>query len=640
MISLLLLALPAQAPLQVPAHPGTLQPELQLDGALPDDVPVLRIDEQTITWGEYSRWLVRTLGERQAIEFALDYYVMERAATRRQVELAPQATETAVQRDLDLRIEKAFHGRRTEWLDELWRTGRTEEGVRAERGIETRRELLAGAIANLGRVVPEQKIVREWELRYGHHGRRYELLMMQFRSEPVSPEKFSRDEWRAREAESKAAARERALAARKRLEAGEDFELLASQLSEDPDTRLHRGRPAHGFRDPGWPWNFQDALEALPQGTLSEPLYAKGGWWLVRPLAIDITPLADVRHGIELELIARGPEPDESGAVEEHAKEGVLWKVLPAMWSGAPASERPDMFEPVLAIDGEPVTKGVYARFMCRMQGETMVQSFVESWLVQKRARELGLTATLEEAEERAHEYIDEQVRFSEGGTRETWEEYLSHGGRTPEMLLHEYTFRSLTDVLAEKMLKAARKLTPQDLQRAYTDAYGTEGERIELRLIGLPITLGEVDAGLSREELDRKLEEAGRKIDAQALEIVARVRAGEDFAALARTESVDKHSAAAGGLLQERFRSDRWSPEIYAAVRAARAGEIVGPLRQNGVCFMFQILSRRKVSFAEAQAELEQELLQRRPSTPELGAFRNSLRREAGVTILPGMSR
>ena len=630
MIAQLLLSLCLQAPGAVPA----------LEGALPDTEPVLKIDGETITWGEYSRWLVRTLGERQAIEFALDYYVVEREAARRQVELAPGAVEARVQAEIDLRIEKAFHGRTAEWRDELWRTARTEPGVRAQRGLEERRELLGSAIANLGRVVPEEKIVREWELRYGHHGRRYELGMLQFRSAPVSPEKFSRDEWRAREAQSKEEARTRALAARKRLEAGEDFETLASQLSEDPDTRLHRGHPDKGFRDPGWPWSFQDELEKLAAGELSQPIYAKGGWWLVRPAKIDVTPLADVHQQIELELIARGPQPDEIGAVHERVKEGVVWKVLPAMWTGAPDGERPDMLDPVLSIDGEPVAKGVYARFLCRMQGESMATSFAESFLVQKRARELGVTCSSEEAEDRARAYIEDQVKDAAQGTREGWAEYLSHGGRSPELLLHEYSFRSLTDVLTEKMIKAARKATPEILRGYYEDAYGKEGERIELRLIALPVTLESVEPGWSREELDRRMGEAGRKVEDHARDLLARVRSGEEFATLARTESQDVRSAQAGGLLQERFRSDRWSAEIFAAVRAAKAGELVGPLLQGARCYVFQVVQRRAARFEDVQQELEQEWLERRPSMVEIAAFRNSLRRSAEITLLPALSR
>ena len=54
----------------------------------------------------------------------------------------------------------------------------------------------------------------------------------------------------------------------------------------------------------------------------------------------------------------------------------------------------------------------------------------------------------------------------------------------------------------------------------------------------------------------------------------------------------------------------------------------------------MCLVVSRRKFGFVEFRGEHEQELLERRPSMPELSGFRNWLRREAEVTILPGMSR
>ena len=623
-------ALPASS-----ADPAARQEQLP-----PELEPVLRIDGVPVPWGEYARWLVRSVGERQAIEYALDYHVVEREATRRQVELAPGETEARVERDLAQRIAHAFRGDRQEWLEELARTGRTEGGVRAERGIEARRELLARALAGLERVVPEHKLVREWERIYGRHGRRYELRMMQFKVDVPAPEKFSRDEWRERERQAKQEALARADAARRRLVAGEDFETLALELSEDPDTRMHRGKPGAGFRDPGWPWSFLDALEALQPGALSAPLYAKGGWWLVKVLRVDATPLERVRRDLELALIAAGPEPDEIGAVEERLKEGVHWRVLPAMNADGPLGERPDLSDPVLSIDGEPVSKGTYAHFLCRMQGESMLAGFVESWLVHKRARELGVQATREEAEARAHAYIEDLVQNSETGTREGWLEYLEQGGRDPEALFREYVFRSQTDVLTEKLIRAERRLTPERLRQYFEEVYGKESERLELRLIALRNAPEELPPGLSREELDQRVEAALQRTEARARELLARVRAGEDFAELARSESCDPRTRAAGGLLQERFREDRWSHEIFAAVRAAKAGELVGPLRQGGESFVFQVLRREKVRFEEVEVELRQELLERRPNMVEIAAFRNALRQKAAVEILPALAR
>lgn len=611
-----------------------------LDALPPETEAVLRIDGEPIPWGQYARWLVRTVGERQAIEYALDYYVVEREAAQRQVELAPGEVDSHVQRDLAQRILHAFHGEREEWLDELRRTGRSEDGVRAERGTEARRELLARSLAALERVVPEHKIVREWERIYGRHGRRYELRMMKFKVEVPAPEKFSRDEWRERERQAKQESLARADAARKLLVAGADFETLAQELSEDPDTRMHRGRPGSGFRDPGWPWGFLDALEALQPGQLSAPLYAKGGWWLVKLVSLDVTPLERVRHELELALIAAGPEPDEIGAVEQRLKEGVHWRVLPAMNADGPLGERPDLADPVLAIDGEPVAKGTYAHFLCRMQGETMLTGFVESWLVQKRARELGVQATREEAEARARAYIEDLVQNSQTGTREGWEEYLEQGGRDPEALFREYTFRSLTDVLTEKLIQAERTITPERLRQYFEDVYGKEGERLELRLIALRDEAQELPPGLSREQLDQRAEAAAQKTQARARELLSRVRAGEDFAALARSESCDARTRSAGGRLQERFREDRWSHEVFAAVRAAKAGDLVGPLRQGGESFVFQVVAREPVRFEEVSKDLETELLQQRPNMVEIAAFRNSLRQKAAIEILPALVR
>jgi len=74
--------------------------------------------------------------------------------------------------------------------------------------------------------------------------------------------------------------------------------------------------------------------------------------------------------------------------------------------------------------------------------------------------------------------------------------------------------------------------------------------------------------------------------------------------------------------------------------VRAAKAGELVGPLLQGARCYVFQVVQRRAARFEDVQQELEQEWLERRPSMVEIAAFRNSLRRSAEITLLPALSR
>jgi hypothetical protein len=357
-------------------------------------------------------------------------------------------------------------------------------------------------------------------------------------------------------------------------------------------------------------------------------------------LKVDETPLEKVRRELEVRLLARGPQADEIGAVQERLRENVSVEVLPTLWGERSSPERPDLAEPVITVDGEPVSRAVFARWMSQRIGESLAHTFAESYLVHKRAEELGVSATLEEAEQRARDYIDELVRDSKGGSREAWLEYQSRGGRDPKTLYREWTFRSQTDVLAEKMIIAERKVSPESVRFRYEELYGKTGERLEARVIALPILLENVEEGWSREELEAQVALAADKARARSEELLARLRAGEDFAELARMESADANTRALGGRVAGRFREDRYTPEIYAAAQAAKVGEPIGPFRQANAWYLVEVIERRKVALDEVSAEIAEELRTRRPSLPELMTWRNSLRQKSKLEILPGLGQ
>jgi len=78
----------------------------------------------------------------------------------------------------------------------------------------------------------------------------------------------------------------------------------------------------------------------------------------------------------------------------------------------------------------------------------------------------------------------------------------------------------------------------------------------------------------------------------ALAEDVARRARSGEDFAALARQHS-SAPEAAQGGRLGLRS-ADRYPTLFWEAVRAARPGDIVGPVRSGAGFHVLQVLTRR----------------------------------------------
>lgn len=604
--------------------------------SLQEPAPFLRIDGKDVSLDEFGKWLLEVEGEHQAPDFAKKSWVVDREARRLGIRIEDAEVEAEVERQFRERIAGAFLGRREDWLAELERTGRSEQGLRRQRFVENRPDMQARAIASRDRVVPEYLIRREWEFRFGRNGRRYDLSMMQFKVVVPSRPDMSREEWKAGQAAAMEEGRKRALAARERVLNGEDFGIVASRASDDPDTREHRGKPSGGFTHFGWPVGFLDALDGLAAREISAPIYAKGGWWLLVVRSLAVTPLERVRNEIEADLVARGPEPFEVGLVVDRLREGLEVRVLPALFEPPKNQEWPDALEPVILIDGEPVARGEYARWLLDSVGEASVDRFAAEWLVSKRAREAGVVPDETLVAEQTRETIETLVDRGYHGDRDAWIAYLELGGRSEESFVRRITRRSRIDLVTEALFMRERTVRPEDVRSRFTSAFGVDGIRREVRIIVCTTQDPELRPGLSREELQALMDEASAAARRRAEALVARLRAGEDFATLARAASDDPLTRDAGGAMKDRFRSDQWPDGVAAAVTSLKLLEFTDPLQYGNQWFVFQLASERRVKFEEVEAELEREIRTERPTPVELAGYRNELLKQARVEKQP----
>lgn len=614
----------------LPVHPARQDPS--------EGEPVLSIDGQDISGAEYGRWLLRFLGEKLAREYALEYFVVDRESRRLDLEVTDEEVAAHVDRQLAERIAGAFLGSKAEWLKELDRTGRTEGSILRQRRIEEKPLLESKAIAALNRVVPQEKIEREWWLRYGRNGRQYDVQMIKFKVVVETLRGMSRDEWRAEDKRRKDEQLAKALGVRAEISAGADFGDLARKHSTDPDTRDHRGVPSAGFSHVGWPHTFMMALEKLKPGDLSEPLYARGGYWLVKVNGVKETPLEGVRNALVADLIARGPDPDEVGAVQERLREGVSVKILPGLFADEQGGELPGAFEHAIDIDGDIVRRGEYAGWILHTRGEVYASHFVEEWLLHRKALEMGVSASDEEVAQRSREYVQFMIDSGYKKSRESWLAFLTLNGRTEESYLRDILFRMRSDLLAEKMILRERKVTSDEVKRRFKYDYSDDGLRIEARTLVVPIRVDSPDPSWSREELQKHMDEASATAKARAFELARRIRKGEDFATLARQYSGDEETRERGGALKDRFRPGTWPAEIAEAVTRLKEGEITDPFLQGGGWVLFQVTRVRHVAFEEVAKELEKEILEERPDQTQITAFRNTLRKTVKSELRPGM--
>jgi parvulin-like peptidyl-prolyl isomerase len=633
--------------LALASPPGAAQQELRGVGgerapsaasAAPD--AVLVIDGEEVPAAAYAAWLIEEVGPPLVREFAVGW-ALEREAVRRGLEVSAADLEARLAEELRVRIDGAFHGRREEWLEELARLGRSEAGHVRQREGELRPLLAATALATAGRVVPQEKVERDWELQYGPRGRAFdlELLEVAVLVEAPSDGVWSRDAFELQIEAARRRGLERARELRARLEAGEDFASLAREVSDDEDTRAAGGR-LQRFRQFGWPTDFVEALFELERGQLSQPLFARGGWWLVRVRDWVDTPLESVRAELVRRLEARGPEQDEVGAVWNAVAQRIQVEVQPGMLQPPPgdSAERPD---PVaLTVDGEPIARSEYARWLLGVRGEASWQPFAEAWLVERRAREVGVDVTPQELDARVRMELDRLIAQSYQGDRAVWRAYLAASGSDEELFLRQLAGRQRLTLLVEKLILREREVAAADVEARFRRLYGPDGRRVRARVILLEIPRPELPSGLSKEQAEALLRGALEARRRDALELLERARAGEDFATLARRFSDESLTRERGGELEGGFQPDGWPPEVSEAVLALPRGGLSEPLLVERWWALFEVVDLETVSLEDVRERLAEELRSARPTTPEVAGYRNTLLQAARIEVLPGMSR
>ncbi len=606
--------------------------------AQPGDVVV--IDGVPISGDEFGRWMLDLFGSRMANRFA-EQWLVRRAAEARGVALAPDAVDTRMDSEISERIRGAFLGKREDWLEELQRLATSEDGYRRRRGLELEPELLATEICKQDRVVPEELVVRDWELFYGPDGREYTLSGIKVEVEVAMPrEKAPREEYE--EARKKAFAEKlaKALEIRERILDGEDFAKLARAQSDDVLTRASGGRFTGKFRPPGWHELFVKTLATVPVGELSMPIYAKGGYWIMRVDDVVVTPLESVRAEITQRLVELGPESFEVAGTWKSIVDGMQVEILPAMFE-APATS-PEDHKPVIGmlINGQPVARAEFALWLLHSRGEHYARDFAEHYLVERKAEQMGVKVTDAELDARLAEHQQWIVDRGYKGSREAWKLQLEKQGRDEAGWEREWKRRKRIDLLAEKLMMLERRVDEDALREHWKKQYGEQGRWVEARMLLIAIPPPRLSENMTRELLEERILEARETARIEAQLVRERLNDGEDFASLARALSSDDATKLAGGKLPGRFRPDQWPPEVAEAVMGLKVGEMTPPLDTGRGFGIFEVLESRAVEFEAVKDELKREILSERIPQGDLAGYRNVLLRESKFEVRPDMYR
>ncbi|MHC4377371.1 MAG: peptidylprolyl isomerase [Planctomycetota bacterium] len=584
---------------------------------------------------EYGTWLLRNRGVVGLPNYA-DLVRWEVEAEALGVTPDRGLIEPRVQEIIDVRLNGAFGGDPEPWIAELRRSSRTEEGFRSDARWNAWTWLLGDAVTRVGRVVPEQKLRREWELLHGPEGKRIQFAGLQ-REVVVdqSAGRLNRQEFIQRGNELAAIASEELAVLRQQLVEGADFQAMVLEHSDDAASRGRGGRFLEYFDVVGWGGGALDAILELPVGGITQPLRTRGGVWLLKVISINETPFESVRDELTEVLIERGPEEDEVAQrlVELRAKYPLEVLVDLSDWT-----EERQRANPVVGrIAQREIRADEVERWLRQTQGEPLLNRFRDRRVVARRAANNGIEVTREQIEERLDVERDRQITIGHLGNITEWVEGLAKRGRTEAQWRKEVGERVRMELQVEDLLMKDRVIDEAVVKSEWYGRYGENGRRIDARYIRRTIDVEPRKDGEGDRAFMRRVTDAGAEDFALLEELSLRVEDGEDFGALAQRYSDDVESARLNGRAPGGFVFEDWSDEIRLNLLLTPLGGLTLPQLDGDKLYLFEVVGIEEVPFESVRDELRKELEEARPAGIERATYLNLLSRAHPYELLPG---
>ncbi len=160
-----------------------------------------------------------------------------------------------------------------------------------------------------------------------------------------------------------------------------------------------------------------------------------------------------------------------------------------------------------------------------------------------------------------------------------------------------------LTQAYLNKMASTPAGTPAEDPQQYY-NSHQAEFDRAKLS--GIFVAFNPPGTPASAASNNRTEEQARSKAD----DIEKKLKAGGDFATLARTESDNQQAAARGGELGTFSVTDpQLPPDLKTAIQKLQPGQSSEPLRVQNALLILKMDSRNKLTFDQARPEITQKL-------------------------------
>ena len=272
------------------------------------------------------------------------------------------------------------------------------------------------------------------------------------------------------------------------------------------------------------------------------------------------------------------------------------------------------------------ITTEEYCAYLMRIVGRKPLEDLIYTRLLERRAAELGIEVDRAAFEAAARESWDNMVEVRHRGDETEMLRELEQNGFDRGSFLANMAETQRKEQLEERIALAERQATDELLRERFDQDFGKDGLRTEIRHVLVTkarekarrIAAGEPVATLT----GPRLEEATA---ARAAELLERLRAGEDFAQLAKNESDDLSAKQTGGVIVN-YNYLRYGERFAEATRAAEVGVLTGPVATDAGLHLIEVTGRTQTDFQDVRDELVQRVLSAPVSPKERFQLRQSL--------------
>jgi foldase protein PrsA len=278
----------------------------------------------------------------------------------------------------------------------------------------------------------------------------------------------------------------------------------------------------------------------------------------------------------------------------------------------------------VAIMDGKEITLDAYKEYLWRTMGAARLQEYLDSLLVEKSAKSLGITVSDEELSQKVDEEIQRQIESFFKGDVARWRSTLDERGWTEADYRAQRAAVLQSDLVRSKCVMKTRAVTDDAIRERFERDYGKGGVGYELRHV-----LVQTRQPGSKEESP----EGEAKAREKAERILRELRDGADFGEMVSLYSDDSYTKKRGGVIPQYRPKMYGSDEFDAAVeKLTEPGQVSGIVKSKRGFHIVQLVSRKVTPFESVKEDIRKILTEEKPSEREKFDFVKKLRDEAKV--------